>query len=290
MLTATRDGVKLAVRTTGLLASRRTALLVHGLNTNMAFWHPLLVRRLGERRSLVMYDQRGHGASDLPPTGYTSGELARDAIAVLDAYGTGPVDVVAHSFGATVALQMAVQFPDRVASLTILDGRTRLLQPELRLRDWSEFDRWQGHFERAGIALDPELELDFELPLRLDGEAWRLAREGLFADGFFVAASGKRAMHKYRRLLTETTAPRDFRSIDGMSHESLRRITLPVAAIYGSISPYLATAHALVQEITACHLTMMEGVGHNFPFLNPEETAAAVLRFWNSAQLQGAVT
>jgi pimeloyl-ACP methyl ester carboxylesterase len=288
MLTAERDGVKLAVRTTGLPPDRRKALLIHGLNTNMAFWHPLLVRRLGERRSLIMYDQRGHGASDLPPRGYTSDELARDAISVLDVCGVHQADVVAHSFGATVALQLVVLFPERVKSLTILDGRTRLLQPELRLRDWCEFDRWRRHFERAGIALDPNLELDFELPLHLDGEAWKLAREGLSADGFFVASGGKRALDKYRRLLTETTAPRDFRSTTGMCLESLRQIAQPVAAIYGSISPYLPTAHALMHEIAQCRLTTMQGGGHNFPFLNPAETSEAILSFWNSCRPQGA--
>src|SRR4051812_19497330 len=104
IFTVDRDNVKLKGRIAGAERSASTALLIHGLNTNIAFWHPALVRALGESHRLLMYDQRGHGYSDMPATGYTCSELARDAAAILDAQDAPVADVIAHSFGAGVAL------------------------------------------------------------------------------------------------------------------------------------------------------------------------------------------
>ena len=274
------DGVKISCRVSGLSDGDDAALLIHGLNANMAFWHLLLVRRLGRRSRLIMYDQRGHGYSGLPPSGYTSADLATDALAVLDAFEVDRADVVAHSFGATVALQLARLYPERVRTLVVLDGCTRILQRKLRLCDWSQFERWQRHFADTGIVFDPDLELDFELPLRINGKAWSKAREALAADGFFVPTRGKRAMMKYRKLLTETAAPQEFRETAGLSLESMRQITQPTIAVYGAMSPYLPTRDGLLREIPGCQSETIENVGHNFPFLLPEKTAGVIERFW----------
>jgi pimeloyl-ACP methyl ester carboxylesterase len=191
---------------------------------------------------------------------------------------------VAHSFGAAVALQLMRLHPERVRSLVLLDGRARLLQPELRLRDWHQFERWQRHFDDAGISLDPNLELDFQLPLHIEGEAWSKAAKGLADDGFFVPTNGKRAEAKYRKLLTETTAPQDFRKDAGLSLESLRRIAQPTIVVYGSISPYLPTRDGLLREIPGCQSKSIANAGHNFPFLMPAETADVIERFWSTCR------
>lgn len=273
-------GVKINCRAAGPPDGRAAALFIHGLNTNMAFWHPLLVRRLGGSRRLLMFDLRGHGHSDLPVSGYTSADLANDALSVLDGFQVESADVVAHSFGAAVALQLARLAPERVRSLVILDGRLRLLQPELRLRNWSQFDRWQSRFKEVGITIDPDLEMDFRLPLRLGAEAWQMAREGMISDGFFVPSHGKRAAEKYRQLLTATNATAELCSDAGLTRESLRQFKRPIVAVYGSLSPYLPTCEGLRDEIPHCEFKDIPGAGHNFPFLRPLETAQAVEDFW----------
>jgi len=275
-----QDGVKISCRAAGLPDGDDAALFIHGLNANMAFWHLLLLRQLGLRRRLITYDQRGHGYSDLAPRGYTSAELAADALAVLDSFEIERADIVAHSFGATVALQLARLHPERVRSIVVLDGHVRAIQRDLRLRDWSYFERWQSHFAEAGIVLDPDLELNFELPLRINGKAWDEARDALAADGFFVPSRGKRAREKYRKLLTETAAPREFRDPAGLTIETIAAISRPTMAIYGEISPYLPTRDGLLRTIPDCRSETIEGVGHNFPFLRPEKTAEVIEHFW----------
>lgn len=280
MRTILSAGVRLHVREAGHAAAGATSLFIHGLNTNLAFWHEELLRHLGEDRRLLLYDQRGHGYSDLAPSGYTSAALAADARAVLDAHGVEEADVVAHSFGTTVALQLARLHPSRVRSLVLLDGRARHFQPELRLSDWAQFETWRRHFTAAGIDLSPELDFDFTLPLRLAGADLRAVAPGLREDGFFVPASGSRAAEKYRRLLSETTAPQDFRDLSGLDGEAIAAVGQPVLLLYGDRSPYLATRDGLARTLRDCTAETIPAGGHNFPFLRPRETAAAIRRFW----------
>ena len=273
-----RDSVALNARSVGVGAPDRKILLIHGLNANMAFWHPVLTRELGARRFLVMYDQRGHGRSDMPPSGYTPTDLAYDAAAVLDRYGVRQADVVAHSFGSAVALRLAKLFPHRVRSIVLLDARLRLLQPALKLGDWPDFERWRASLGTAGERLDPDLDLDFTLPLYL-GAGLREASRDLVANGFAPMGGGRRGAERYRSLIEETSAAVDYKNCEGLDPESLRALECRVMAIYGSRSPFLETLTALQRELPSCEGRIVNDGGHNFPVRFPERTARLVLDF-----------
>lgn len=284
MPTIDRGDFNLSYRVAGTAANGPAALLIHGLGANMAYWHPLLVRRLGEGRRLVMFDLRGHGYSGLPPSGYTSADMAEDAQALLDELAIERVALVAHSFGTAVALQLLRAAPQRITSLIVLDGRVRLLQPMQRLRDWKHFERWWPHFEAAGVRVDADQELDFSLLSIIAEEQFAEVRRGLEADGFFVPFGlfngGRRAAAKWRKLMAETTAAEDFKATAGLTPDSLSAIAVPVLAVYGEYSHCLPTRDALMQRIAGCQCATVPGVGHNFPILRPEETADLVRRFW----------
>jgi pimeloyl-ACP methyl ester carboxylesterase len=79
---------------------------LHGLASNARWWD-LVARRLAPRRRVVAVDQRGHGRSDRPDDGYGFDEVAADLRALVDVMGLGPVVLVGHSWGASVALYAA---------------------------------------------------------------------------------------------------------------------------------------------------------------------------------------
>ncbi|MDP6538964.1 MAG: alpha/beta hydrolase [Planctomycetota bacterium] len=275
------SGVTLSCRSVaGGAPGAGTALLVHGVNANMAFWHPHLVQRLRGERRLLMYDLRGHGYSDMPAAGYTSRDLAEDALGVLDSQDVETADLVAHSFGAAAALQLAWRHPGRVRSLALLDARVFALQPALRLKDWEGFERWRGHFERAGIEFAPELEVDFHLPELLEGDLWEQVRQGLESDGFFVPQGGRRTRARQRKLARETSAASEVRDAAGLTAAALGEIPQPTLVVYGARSAYLPTRDGLAAGLPDCRTALVEGGGHNFPFTAPEETAAGISAFW----------
>ena len=75
---------------------------------------------------LILVDNRDAGASDEAGAPYGVAEMAQDALAVVDHAGAGRFHVVGVSMGGAIAQQLALQAPDRVASLVLAStwGRT----------------------------------------------------------------------------------------------------------------------------------------------------------------------
>ena len=103
-------------------------LAIHGITANHRCW-PLLADHLPGAR-LIAPDLRGRGRSRDLGGPYGLEQHARDLVAVLDHLGLESVAVVAHSMGAFVAVLLAARFPDRVSSLTLVDGGLPLDPPE----------------------------------------------------------------------------------------------------------------------------------------------------------------
>lgn len=77
---------------------------------------------LAREAPLVYVDLRGHGRSSSPPEaeGYTLPDAAADLAALAAARREGPVDVVAHDFGAAVALTLAARHPEVIRRLVLV--------------------------------------------------------------------------------------------------------------------------------------------------------------------------
>ncbi len=134
----------------GLTATRR--YVVHGSRA---------IERAG--RQVVMYDARGHGASS-PAGAYDYGELAADAIAVLDHLGIERAALVGQSMGSATAVAVALAHPGRVRSLAIVTPAHRGA-PSPNLEHW---DALAAGLERGG----PEGFLEALGPMHV-GERWR---------------------------------------------------------------------------------------------------------------------
>jgi pimeloyl-ACP methyl ester carboxylesterase len=101
-------------------------LLLHGLSSNAHYWDRL-AGHLPDRR-LVALDQRGHGLTGRPPRvpplpdGFAMEALIDDAMFAIDQLNLGHPLVVGHSWGATVALELAARRPDAISGLVFIDG------------------------------------------------------------------------------------------------------------------------------------------------------------------------
>lgn len=93
-------------------------LLIMGLGYTLDMWHrvrPLL----RDRFRLILFDNRGVGRSDVPEPGYSIPDMARDAVAVLDAAGVESAHVLGVSMGGYIAQALAIEHPERVRSLIL---------------------------------------------------------------------------------------------------------------------------------------------------------------------------
>lgn len=109
----------------GPVAGREVVLLSSGLGGSGAFWAPQM-QTLTQRWPVVTYDHRGTGRSsrDLPPH-YTLAHMAEDMVKVLDALGLAKAHVVGHAAGGNAGLQLALDHPDRLAKLVVVNGWSR---------------------------------------------------------------------------------------------------------------------------------------------------------------------
>lgn len=102
-------------------------VLLHGLASGSHIWNfvaPLLAE---QGYSMTALDQRGHGESEKPASGYDYETIVADDAAAIEALQIMKPALVGHSWGASVVLQYAVTYPGRVSSLTLVDGATNQL-------------------------------------------------------------------------------------------------------------------------------------------------------------------
>ena len=76
---------------------------------------------LAERYQLITYHRRGYGESGPASGPMSMAEMAADCRALLDHLGVSRAHLVGHSFGATIALQLARDAPERVHSLVLME-------------------------------------------------------------------------------------------------------------------------------------------------------------------------
>ncbi|HEU4326664.1 MAG TPA: alpha/beta hydrolase [Roseiflexaceae bacterium] len=165
-----------------------TVLLLHGY-TDSWFSFSRLLPLLAPKLHLIGPDQRGHGDSERPESGYSIAQYAADALALLDALGQREAFVVGHSMGSFIAQAVALAAPERVRGLVLIGSATTARNPGvLDLRDAvselsdpvpepfaREFQASTIHHPVPAPFLDRVVAESLKLPARV----WRAALDGL---------------------------------------------------------------------------------------------------------------
>ncbi len=125
-LTAPTTGLEIHYREWEGRESSRTGhapvVLLHGLASTCRIYD-LCAPMLAQTRRVVAYDQRGHGDTAKPETGYATETFVLDGAGVARALGLAePYVVVGHSWGASIALAWAARRPQAVRAVVLIDG------------------------------------------------------------------------------------------------------------------------------------------------------------------------
>jgi pimeloyl-ACP methyl ester carboxylesterase len=113
------NGIRFAYRRFGVTSSASPPLvLLQHFRGNMDNWDPLLVDTLARHREVILLDNAGVGlSSGTTPRNVT--EMARDAIAFVDALGLKEIDLLGYSLGGMVAQEFALLRPRLVRRLVL---------------------------------------------------------------------------------------------------------------------------------------------------------------------------
>jgi pimeloyl-ACP methyl ester carboxylesterase len=271
------------------LGSGPDVVLLHGLAANHAFWFATVVMALRRHHRVTVYDLRGHGRSAMPATGYTSDEMSRDLRGLMDYLCIGSAVLIGHSFGGHVALQFAIDHPERVRALTLVDTRLYALQPVQRLDDSSHQTAFEKAIMRRG-AIDTENEAHIGLRFLEECAAQQGEEAPESGDNRLVPEAGAfvpfrqgggsaRAAGKWLKLLSTTTARDDIRSPAGLTQDKIQRVSVPVLSVYGELSRCMPSGRALQRLLPESKLLVVPRAGHFFPLSRPGFFLGALAAF-----------
>lgn len=269
------DGALLFYRTLG---EGPPILVLHG---GPSIGHEYLVdglRPLADSHELVFFDQRGIGRStgSADSSRLTVSRTLDDIETMRLTLAGEPVVVLGHSWGAALGLSYAIDRPEAVRALVLVDPT----EPGSRFRAQQE-----ENLARATTAVD-----SMELAELFGSEAYRAGDPGVVEEIFRTI---------YRPWLADRSAAVRFRF--GLDLESalrgravgarvsaanaglarwadLGRLAVPTLLVHGELDPIpVEMARRLAGEIDGARLEVLEGVGH-FPMVERPERLNEILR------------
>jgi len=215
----------------------RPIVFVHG-NWATSSWWERVMAKLPEDLRGIAYDMRGRGQTVGPDSDYSIPSLAADLKAFADELGLDRMHVVGHSLGSAIAIQFALEHPERVRTLTVVapiwvDGRPSEPTDEEHQR---EFINDRELFDKTMKSLCPTVpDDDYWRRLLDEGHEQRLGA----ALGVFPACA------------------------NWMPGDRLQSIPCPKLVIGGDLDPLIGpnVVERAAKALGGCRV-VMRGVGH----------------------------
>jgi pimeloyl-ACP methyl ester carboxylesterase/tetratricopeptide (TPR) repeat protein len=234
-------------------------ILLHGFTDSWLSYSTVLPL-LDPKYRVYILDQRGHGESDRPASGYALQQFADDVIAFMDVMGIHQATIVGHSMGSFVAQHVAVAAPDRVKRL-VLSGSATTTRLEAVL-----------DLHRAVSTLKDPVPEKFVRDFQMSTIFNQLA------DGF-VNAVVKESLNLparvWREVMTEMLSPK--------AQVELARIKVPTLILWGDKETIFPRSEQdlLLAALPNARLKIYEDTGHSMHWERPERFARDLQEFMN---------
>jgi len=254
------NGTTLHVRYGG---SGPAVILIHGYGETGDMWVPMAAD-LARDHTVVVPDLRGLGQSAKPAGGFDKKTQAGDIAGVLDTLKLTKVDVVAHDIGNMVAFQFAVQHPERLRKIVLIDAPVPGVGP------WEEILKnpllW--HFRFGG----PDME-------RLVA-----GRERIYLDRFWNEFAALYALPGAMHSGFSQFAAFDQDAIDNRAFLAHDKLHAPMLALGGEKSFGLKMAEVLSAGDTDVTAGIVPNSGHWIMEENPQATIKLARDFLGSGK------
>jgi 3-oxoadipate enol-lactonase len=234
------DGGHLSYSTAG---SGQPVVLIHGLGLDLDMWEPQWQALQREFRA-IRYDIRGFGNSTVPTGPYSHCD---DLLGLLDFLDARPAHVIGLSMGGRIALRFALEQPDAVRSLTLIDAA-------LDGFSWSE--AWIGKMKTIQTtARNGDIEAAKQLWLTHELFA-PAQRNPQLAAALRAMVEGYSAWHWHNPDPERKASAPAIRELARVSHRTL------VLVGELDLADFQATAQQLAAGIPAAALHSIAGAGH----------------------------
>ncbi|MDR2975205.1 MAG: alpha/beta hydrolase [Propionibacteriaceae bacterium] len=226
-----------------------TVVMVHGLYTHHGIFFWCGARELAQLGyKVVLYDLRGHGFSKGRADGFRLRDMAHDLIGLLDALGIDQVFLVGYSFGGAIVVETALEAPNRVLGVALLEAAGLKSSSLVEVDDVDQkiTETLAGYSESIGM----------KLPAR-SAKQFRDTVHSLLDAG----------------LLADARADADF-----FWNAPLETMTRPALLVYGQSSPYIEDGHAAAARLPHSQLLLLEG-DHNMVVRQGDAIAQRLVEF-----------
>ena len=257
MAKAQGTGVVLEYETFGDPADE-AVLMINGLGSQMTRWPEAFCEKLvAKGYRAIRLDNRDTGLSTWPQEKYALSDMARDAVAVLDAAGVDTAHVAGVSMGGMIVQRLALDHPERVLSMTSIMSTT------------GEASTMAPH-PTAGAVLTapaPDPAADYEAYLAHGIKNARII--GSPAHPWTDDEIRGRVIAEHARAFNPAGVARQMSAVraDGDRTEALKALTLPVVVLHGADDPLLPKVggEATAAAIPGAELRIIPGMGHDVP-------------------------
>jgi pimeloyl-ACP methyl ester carboxylesterase len=245
-------------------------VMLHGLTGNLAVWHLKMVPALWDRFRITTYDLRGHGYSEVTPSGYTPDDMATDLNDLLDVLGIERAAFVGHSYGADTALYFALNHSERASAVIAIEPALPAMIHMREQADWEGWNYWVEVLEASGQVVPPERRTDVQYLLR---ESLKMPKKWGPLQGL------PRNPKPFLRLLDETTMPDDTLQVGSLTLDRIGDITTPVTLMCCESSSFITTHEYLVSHLPNVRSVILPRTewGHFGPLEQPELVATEII-------------
>jgi haloacetate dehalogenase len=268
------------------MGSGPALLLLHGFPETHLMWRAV-APVLADAFTVICPDLRGYGRSGCPESDeghkpYSKRVMANDMVSVINQMGFDECMVAGHDRGARVAYRMALDHPELVKRLAVLD-----IVPTGEV--WNRADRRIIDFWPWSL-----LSQGGELPERLITAAPEAVIDNVINEwGTDAAVFSKEVREAYINMLRDPVHVHaiceEFRAAATIDYEhdmeEGRRIQCPVLALWsagGPVDSWYSDALAIWRNWASEVEGYAVAGGHFFPEARPEETAGALKRFFTA--------
>lgn len=247
----------------------RRALALHCTIAHSGAWRGLS-EALGGQATLVAPDMLSHGRS---PVWDGQGDFQDRSVAAVEPLLEEGMDVIGHSFGATIALRLAVAHPEKVRSLTLVEP----VYFAVVLQDQPE--KLATHDDEAAPFLEAIKSGDMTRAARLFNRMWADPDSPRWPD---LPEQTRAAMTRAVHVVPACT-PSIYDDRPGMLAPGvLDRVSMPVLLLRGSQThPVMSIVNdGLARRLPDARNVVVDGAGHMLPLSHPADMGDALRRLF----------
>ena len=238
-------------------------LLISGLGNDLNGW-ALQIPEFAKKYRVIAFDNRGSGRTDAPDMPYSIRMMAEDTVGLMDALSIEKAHVLGVSMGGYIAQELAISYPSRVASLTLV---TTSVGPYLL-----KISVLQAWARQALRDMRPMTFFQIMLPFMFNDSSFE-------SPGVLEMAVATIAGHS--STPPDVLARQMIACVEHDVRHRIGQITAPTLVLAGKEDPFVpfSLSEELAASIPNARFRVLDGWGHGFNASMADKFNRAVLEF-----------